>query len=380
MAEAVTLPPARTALADPLRLPVAFAHVLRRWGLAVPVGRLPLFAAALGSVGVSSRSAVYWAGRATLVTRPEDIGAYDGAFAQFWEGGPPPTTRLAVATPVIVEAPDQDGDGPTQGDDPDRTERNEVVRYSAVETLRDKDFAAYSDEDFEAARRLMAALRLRPASRPSRRLRPARGGTDPDLRRTVQRALRTSGEAVSIARRAPRTQPRRLVLLCDISGSMEPYSRALLRFAQAAVVGRPRVEVFSLGTRLSRLTRQLSARDPDAALAAAARVVADWSGGTRLGDGLRTFNDRWGVRGMARGAIVVILSDGWDRGDPAELAEQMARLRRVARKVVWVNPLKAAPGYAPLARGMAAALPYVDAFVEGHSLAALEHLAEVVGE
>jgi len=375
-----TLPAARTPLADPLRLPVAFAHVLRRWGVRVPVGRLPLFAAALGAVGVASRSAVYWAGRATLVNRPEDIPAYDGAFRQFWEGGPPPTTRLAVATPVVVEAPDVDTGGPSPDDGPDRQEKSEVVRYSAVETLRDKDFAAYTAEDFDAARRLMAALRLRPASRPSRRMRRARVGSEPDLRRTVQRALRTSGEPVSLAQRAPRTQPRRLILLCDISGSMEPYSRALLRFAQAAVVGRPRVEVFSLGTRLSRLTRQLSARDPDAALSAAARVVSDWSGGTRLGEGMRAFNDHWGVRGMARGAVVVILSDGWDRGDPAELAEQMGRLHRVAYRVVWVNPLKAAPGYAPLARGMAAALPYVDAFVEGHSLAALEHLAEVVGE
>jgi hypothetical protein len=146
------------------------------------------------------------------------------------------------------------------------------------------------------------------------------------------------------------------------------------------VVARPKVEVFALGTRLSRLTRQLSSRDPDAALAAAGRAVADWSGGTRLGEGLRSFNDRWGVRGMARGAVVVILSDGWDRGDPAELAEQMGRLHRVAHRVVWVNPLKAAPGYAPLARGMAAALPWVDAFVEGHSLAALEHLSSVIGE
>ena len=375
-----SLPPSRTPLADPLRLPVAFSHVLRRWGVPVPVGRLPLFASALGEVGVSSRSAVYWAGRATLVNRPEDIPAYDGAFAQFWEGGPPPVARLAVATPVTVEAPDAGDGGPSPDRGEERQERTEVVRYSAIETLRDKDFAAYTAEDFDAARQLMAALSLRPASRPSRRLRPARGGSTPDLRRTVQRALRTSGEAVSLAHRGPRAQPRRLVLLCDISGSMEPYSRALLRFAQAAVVGRPRVEVFSLGTRLSRLTRQLSARDPDAALAAAARAVSDWSGGTRLGEGLRAFNDRWGVRGMARGAIVVILSDGWDRGDPAELAEQMGRLRRVARQVVWVNPLKAAPGYAPLARGMAAALPYVDAFVEGHSLAALEHLAHVIGD
>jgi uncharacterized protein len=371
---------ARTPLDDPVRLPVAFAHVLRRWGIVIPVGRLPLYAEALGAIDLSSRAAVYWAGRATLVTRPEDLAAYDAAFAQFWEGGPPPVARLTVATPVAVEIPAEEGSAPGPDRGPEEPDHTEVVRYSAVETLRQKDFAAYTAEDFEAARRLMTSLRLRPASRPSRRLRAARSGRQPDLRRTVRRALRTGGEAVSLAWRAPGAQPRRLVMLCDISGSMEPYSRALLRFAQAAVVGRPKVEVFALGTRLSRLTRQLSSRDPDAALAAAGRAVADWSGGTRLGEGLRSFNDRWGVRGMARGAIVVILSDGWDRGDPAELAEQMGRLHRVAHRVVWVNPLKAAPGYAPLARGMAAALPWVDAFVEGHSLAALEHLSAVIGD
>ena len=176
----------------------------------------------------------------------------------------------------------------------------------------------------------------------------------------------------------PGERPRRLVLLLDVSGSMEPYARALLRFVHAAVVGRQRVEAFALGTRLTRVTRELSSRDPDIALREAARGVHDWSGGTRLGDGLRAFNDQWGVRGMARGAVVVVLSDGWDRGDPEVLAEQMQRLRRVAHRVVWVNPLKVTPGYAPLARGMAAALPYVDEFVEGHSLAAMEHLAKVI--
>ena len=160
---------------------------------------------------------------------------------------------------------------------------------------------------------------------------------------------------------------------------MEPYARALLRFVHAAVAGRQKVEAFALGTRLTRLTRELSTRDPDTALRNAAGRVVDWSGGTRLGEGLRRFNDEWGQRGMARGAVVVILSDGWDRGDPALLGEQMARLQRVAHQVIWVNPLKVTPGYAPLARGMAAALPYVDAFVEGHSLAAMEELARIIG-
>ena len=194
----------------------------------------------------------------------------------------------------------------------------------------------------------------------------------------MRRALRTEGEAITVARRRPGQRPRRLVLVCDVSGSMEPYCRALLRFAHAATTARSRVEVFALGTRLTRLTRQLRTHDPDVAMNAVAGAVPDWSGGTRLGDGLRRFNDEWGVRGVARGAVVVILSDGWDRGDPAVLGEQMARVHRVAHRVIWVNPLKASPGYAPLAGGMAAALPWVDEFVEGHSLAALDHLAAVL--
>ena len=179
-------------------------------------------------------------------------------------------------------------------------------------------------------------------------------------------------------RLAPTERPRRTVLLVDVSGSMEPYARAFLHFAHAAVAARSHVEAFTLGTRLTRITRELSWRDPDAALAKASDSVPDLAGGTRLGEGLRAFNDRWGVAGIARGAVVVILSDGWDRGDPLELAAEMARLSRVAHRVIWANPLKSTPGYAPLARGMAAALPFVDEFTEGHSLRALEHLVEVM--
>lgn len=203
-------------------------------------------------------------------------------------------------------------------------------------------------------------------------------GARPDLRGTVREALRTGGEPIHRAWREPSERTRRIVFLIDVSGSMESYARPLLRFVHAAASGRPRVEVFTFGTRLTRITRELTLRDPDAALARASRAVADWSGGTRLGAGLRAFNDGWGVRGVARGAVVVILSDGWDRGDSEELAEQMQRLRRVAHRIVWVNPLKAAPGYAPLALGMATALPYVDDFVAGHSLDALETLVEVI--
>ena len=225
----------------------------------------------------------------------------------------------------------------------------------------------------------MADLRFAGAMRRSRRMvRSGRARGVPDVRRTVRASLRSAGEPIRRAFLEPGERRRPLVLLLDVSGSMEPYARAFVRFLHAAVASRGRVEAFALGTRLTRVTRDLRSRDPDAAVGAAARRVADWSGGTRLGECMREFNDTWGIRGMARGAVVVVLSDGWDRGDPALLAEQMARLRRVAHRVVWVNPLKASPGFAPLAGGMAAALPHVDDFVEGHSIEALDRLAEVM--
>ena len=280
---------------------------------------------------------------------------------------------------VLLDDDSDDGDQDDVGEQPPSDEPTVTLRFSAAEVLRDKDFAEYTDIELAEAHKLMARMRLAGALRRSRRMVPAKGQRGrPDLRRTVRAALRAGGEPIERHHLEPDRRPRRVVLLCDVSGSMEPYSRALLRFAHAAVVGRARVEAFALGTRLTRITRELSSRDPDTAMGQAGLAVADWSGGTRLGEGLRRFNDQWGVRGMARGAVVVILSDGWDRGDPDELAEQMARLHRVALRVVWVNPLKASPGYEPLARGMAAALPYVDEFVEGHSLASLEVLGQVI--
>jgi uncharacterized protein with von Willebrand factor type A (vWA) domain len=374
---AETASPARAS--EPDRVVVAFVRALRAADLEVPVGATVAFAEALGVVDAGRRDDVYWAGRATLLRRPEDAPTYDRVFARCFDGlidlvpvveAPPMTIQLAVDN---GDEPEGD-DGADVGDDAVPTL---TVRWSPVEVLRQRDFAAYTPEEFDEARRLMADLRLAGALRRSRRHRPARRGRT-DVRRTVRRALRAGGEPVRRSFVGPSTRPRRVVLLCDVSGSMEPYARALVRFLHTAVVGRGRVEAFALGTRLTRITRELSSRDPDEALAAAARSVQDWSGGTRLGEGLREFNDRWGVRGMARGAVVVILSDGWDRGDPEVLGEQMARLARVAFRVVWVNPLKATPEYAPLARGMAAALPYVDEFVEGHSVAALENLVEVI--
>jgi uncharacterized protein with von Willebrand factor type A (vWA) domain len=360
---------------EPDRLAVAFVRVLRGSGLEVPVDSLLAFVRAWEAVGNDDRTAVYWAGRATLVRAPEDVEAYDRSFRAFWEGQA--LTGVEVPPPVIVPlAPDaEEGEDGTEGEATDVA----VLRWSRAEVLRDKDFADYTDEERAEAQRLIAAMRVRRARRPSRRRVPtSRIGRWPDLRRTTRSALRACGEPVERAFLDPGTRPRRVVLLLDISGSMEAHARALLRFAQAMVAGGTRVEAFALGTRLTRLTRELASRDPDRALAAAAVAVEDWSGGTRLGACLREFNDRWGVPGLARGATVVVLSDGWDRGEPDLLAAEVARLGLVAHRLVWVNPLKASPGYEPLARGMAAALPHVDEFLEGHSLAALDRLAEVL--
>jgi len=362
------------------RLVVAFARLLRRLGLEVPVGSTVTLGQAWAAVGLDTRDDLYWAGRVVLVRRREDGPIYDRAFHAFWGGAVDPERGDAAAT-LAARVGLDDGDAADGDDDPERGDAALAlrVRWSPAEVLRSRDFAACTPGELDEARRLIADLRVVGARRRSRRHRPTRRDRGrPDLRRTVRHALQRGGEPVTRAFRAPTERPRRIVLLCDVSGSMEPYARELLRFVHTAVVGGTRVEAFALGTRLTRLTRELSSRDPDQALAAAARRVTDWSGGTRLGAGLRTFNDRWGVHGLARGATVVILSDGWDRGDPAVLAAEMARLHRVAHRVVWVNPLKATPDYAPLARGMAAALPYVDEFVTGHSVAALDDLVAVL--
>ena len=365
--------------ADPVDVAVGFACALRRAGLEVSLTSSLLYSEALSVCDVSSRTSLYWAGRAALVHRFEDVGVYDAVFGAYWLGHPLGTVSpvAAVSVPVILQVDDADGT-------PDEQEPHQggdviTLRYSPTETLSTKDFADCTDDELEEARRLMGRLRFEGPTRPSRRPEPTRSCRGRlDVRRTVRAAMRSGGEPMRMHRRINGRRPRRLVMLLDVSGSMERYARALLRLVHAAVAGRGRVEAFALGTRLTRLTRELSSRDPDRALRAVSAAVPDWSGGTRLGAGLRTFNDEWGCRGMARGALVVVLSDGWDRGDPAEMSEQMQRLSRVAHRVVWVNPLKASPGYAPLARGMAAALPYVDDFVEGHNLESLERLAELV--
>ena len=340
-----------------------------------------LFAESLAAVGLERPEQVYWSGHAVFVRRPEDVPVYAEAFAAFWAGRGTVGIIRRPAEPATLALDDDEAAGQPPPPEPEQEspDKTVVLRYSATEVLRDRNFASLSPEELAEAYLLMASLRSRAARRRSRRRRPttSRGG-ELDLRRSVRRALRTSGEPLRLMRLASTERPRRVVLLVDVSGSMEPYARAFLHFAHAAVAARTHVEAFTLGTRLTRITRELSWRDPDAALEKASGSVPDLAGGTRLGEGLRAFNDRWGVAGMARGAVVVILSDGWDRGDPEELATEMERLQRVAYRIIWANPLKSTPGYAPLARGMAAALPFVDEFTEGHSLRALEHLVEVM--
>lgn len=360
---------------------VAFGRILRSAGISTPIGNVLTFVEALDLVGIDNRDNVYWAGRAALLRRPEDIGLYNKAFAVFWERRSSreiledeQTIHLKIEIDDETEGAD---DGTSQ--DADDDDESITLRFSAVETLRKKDFATYSLDELHLAHDLMSKLRLIGSPRQSFRMQNVNRSSRPDLRRTIRSSLRSGGEPVRRHWQDNDVRLRRLVLLLDISGSMEPYARALLRFVQAAVAGRQKVEAFAIGTRLTRVTRELGSRDPDKALGLASERVVDWSGGTRLGECLRSFNDEWGVRGMARGAIVVVLSDGWDRGDPVLLGQQMQRLQRVSHRTIWVNPLKVSPGYAPLARGMAAALPFVDNFVEGHSIEAMEQLVEVIG-
>jgi uncharacterized protein with von Willebrand factor type A (vWA) domain len=358
---------------------VGFARALRAAGVDAGPDRVQAFLGALDVLQPGMRSDVYWSGRLTLCGSRDDLERYDRVFAAYFggtaaegraaRGAPPP--RLRVTVREAAPAPRT----PLEGE---RDAEPTAALASSAEVLRHRDFAGLTEAERRQLRRLLAVFALRGEPRRTARLRPARRGVV-DPRRTVREVLRRGGEPALPRLRARAERPRRVVLLVDVSGSMAAYADALLRFAHAASHGgRVRTEVFTIGTRLTRVTRELTHRDPDTALAAVAAAVPDWRGGTRLGELLRAFLDRWGQRGMARGAVVVVLSDGWERGDPELLAAQMRRLHRLAHRVIWANPRKARPGYAPLAAGMAAALPSVDSFVEGHSLAALERLAAVV--
>jgi uncharacterized protein with von Willebrand factor type A (vWA) domain len=367
------------ATGDPIEGLVGFTAVLRAAGLAVTTDRVAAFLHALDTLDVTNRTQTYWAGRLTLCADPDDLPRYDQAFAAWFtppEGGGtrivderrPPPPRLAA-----LDAQDGSGESDDEGEQPQIH-----ARASGTELLRNRDLGELSPAEREHLRRLLALLRPQLPMRPSRRLRPHRSGsTDPG--RTLRAALRNHGELRELHRRDRSPRPRRIVLLVDVSGSMEPYADALLRFAHVVVRRSPNtVEAFTLGTRLTRITRELRMRDPDHAIAAAGKAIPDWSGGTRLGEVLRAFVDRWGQRGAARRAIVVVFSDGWERGETDLLGAQMSRLRRLAHRLIWVNPHAGKDGYAPVQGGIVAALPYLDQLLAGHSLATLEELLEVI--
>ncbi|HYJ74663.1 MAG TPA: VWA domain-containing protein, partial [Kineosporiaceae bacterium] len=335
-------------------------------------------ACALADAGRPER--VYWAGRATLCSEPDHTPRYDQVYAD-WFGGDPPRRPGGRPRPVPVRtalASDESAAGQSR---PDSERDTEVVRAraSAADVLRHRDVADLTAAERALLAQMFATLHAAsPTRRAVRRSPHHRGELDP--RRTLREELRRGGEPGRIRYRRPRTRPRRVVLVVDVSGSMTPYADALLRLAHVWVRCAPRTtEVFTVGTRLTRVTQALRGRDAEVALRDAGEQVPDWSGGTRLGEVFKAFLDRWGARGTARGAVVVLFSDGWERGEPGLLAEQMARLHRLAHRVIWVNPHRGKAGYRPVQGGIVAALPYVDDFVAGHSLATFAEVVEVVG-
>lgn len=353
-----------------------FGRALRDEGLPVDAGRIADAIAALGELARAAPGDPYWALRHTLVGRREDIEVFDRTFARWFLGG----GEAEGPDAHELELPGLAQSDAAAADDPEAPDAiaEATSGWSPRETLLHKDFALLTEE--ELADLAAAITRLAPARplRRSRRARPAERGTALDPRRTVRTSLRTGGDALRPVFRERVARPRRLVVLCDVSGSMSAYTRPMLLFAHALLRGGRGVEAFAFGTRLTRLTAELSSRGADDSLARASGRVADWSGGTRIGGSLQTFNDTWGRRGMSRGAVVVIVSDGWERDDAEAVAREMARLSLLAYAVVWVNPLKAQPDYEPLAGGMRAALPHVDRFLAGNNLAGLEELAAVL--
>ncbi|MFD9946116.1 VWA domain-containing protein [Nonomuraea sp. NPDC059023] len=345
-----------------------FARTLRAAGVAADHERTRNLLLALDHLDVGDPARVYWAGRLTLCAAPDDLPRYDRCFAAYFGGlrAAGRTADKVVTRHVAAGEAREDGEQEDADAAPGTASRTEILRH--------RDVARMTEAERGEVHRMLAMLRERRARRRSRRHQPAhRGVLDP--RRTIREALR-KGEVARLRRKTHATRPREVVLLVDVSGSMSPYAETLLRYAHALVRSEPRAtRVFSIGTRLTHVTAELRHRDPGTALNAASRVIPDWSGGTRLGEELRSFLKNHD----ARGAIVVLASDGWERGDPALLGAQMARLARQAYRVIWVNPHKGYEGYEPLTGGMRAALPYIDDLVAGHSLAAFEALSERLG-
>jgi len=371
------------AVTGPLQ---ALAAGLRDRGVRVGVGELLAAHRALLAVDAADPAEARLALRAVLCARREDLVAFDAAFAEAF-AAPAGEDPLAALGEVAREA--MGGRARVAPGAPPAGERRPgdhdpltpaPAAWSDVELLRARDFADLTEAEEAQARHLLERLARRGPTRTSRRLAASRRRAHrPDLRRTLRAALRHGGEPLERRWRAPTEQHRPLVLVCDVSGSMAPYARALLQYLHACVAARRRVEAFAFGTRLTRLTRELAGRDHEAALQRACAAVVDWSGGTRIGAALAELNRTHGRR-LGRGAVVVVLSDGWDRGDPVELGAEMARLRRSAHRVIWLNPLAAHPAWAPLTQGMRAALPHTDHLLAGNSIRSLEDLAAILEE
>ena len=360
----------------------ALAASLRAQGARVGVGELLTAHRALEAVDCTSREDARSALRAVLCSERADLVKFERAFfAVFGDDHVPlGATPFDELEGIPREALPHAGIPASAPPPPDADADPTAVpaAWSDVELLRHKDFASYTELEMVAARELIARLAQRGPTRLSRRTRPSRRrGHSPDLRRMVRGSLRTAGEPIDRVWRAPSRRPRPMVLVLDVSGSMTPYARILLQYLHASVAARRRVEAFAFGTRLTRITHELGGRDHDRALERAAEAVTDFSGGTRIGAALAALNRDHGRR-VGRGAVVVILSDGWDRGDPEQLRAEMARLRRAAFKLVWLNPLAAHPDYEPLTRGMQAAVPHTDRLLAGNSIASLRELAEML--
>jgi uncharacterized protein with von Willebrand factor type A (vWA) domain len=352
----------------------SFGVALRDAGIAVDAARLAAFVDALRAASDLSPFALYWYARITLLSSIDRLDAFDGAFARAWYG---PTSEHEPPPPIEREIAVDDRAGETSSARERRADR--VVTAVEAERLRMTDFAAFTQDEWRLARRLMEELPVAAERRRSRRtaLRPR--GNRLDLGATVRRDLATFGLRAERRYRTRRMALRPVVFLCDVSGSMAPYGRALLQYGYVLARARPKVAVFAFATRLTQLTRAFARARTQPRFEAVLRGVRDWSGGTSLGGSLRAYNRGHAARGEARGATVVIVSDGCERDDPAVLAGEIATLARLARRVVWVNPLKRDPAYEPLTRGMRAALPYVDLLLDGHDLRSLAAVAATIG-
>jgi hypothetical protein len=360
---------------------VSFSRELRAAGVAVGSGDVLTYGAAMAELDPSDLVDLYWGGRTTLVTRRDDLPVYDRVFRRYFLGGADPVRELVTLRARSDAEAEAMLTAPATSPDAEGEEEEAVLGLMAsdVEALRRKSFAACTPAELAALRRIMTRFRLTPPRRRTRRTASARAGRTPDLRAMVRDSLRLHGEPPPLAWRRRRAKPRPLILVLDISGSMADYSRHLLQFAYSARRAAARVEVFCFGTRLTRITRSLQTQRPDAALDRAARAVFDWEGGTRIGDSLTAFVRDYGRQGICRGGVVVICSDGLDRGDPAVLAAAMERLSRLCHTLVWMNPHKGRnQDFRPSTLGMMAAAPYIDLLLSGHDLDSLEELAAVL--